>query len=135
MRPLILILQKSSSRTRRLRSPAATGLPIGRGWLQPAAMTDAIWRGDVKTVRKLVLKDPRLLHESARGVPDCNWGPPMSYAANIGQDAIIALLREMGAEDLQHAFDRACLQGQIETARRLHRYGRASDCRLRDGTM
>ncbi len=86
-------------------------------------MTDAIWRGDVKTVRKLVLKDPRLLHESARGVADCNWGPPMSYAANVGQDAIIALLREMGAEDLQHAFDRACLQGQIDTARRLHVMG------------
>ena len=43
----------------------------------------------------------------------------MSYAANIGQDAIIAMLREMGANDVQHAFDRACLQGQLETARRL----------------
>ncbi|HSY03222.1 MAG TPA: hypothetical protein VK819_13745, partial [Acidobacteriaceae bacterium] len=86
-------------------------------------MTDAIWRGDVDTVRTLVLKDPRLLHESARGTAECNWGPPMSYAANIGQDAIIAMLREMGAEDLQHAFDRACLQGQIETARRLQTMG------------
>jgi ankyrin repeat protein len=86
-------------------------------------MTDAIWRGDAETVRSLVLKDPRLLHESARGVADSNWGPPMSYAANVGQDAIIAMLREMGAEDLQHAFDRACLQGKIETARHLHRMG------------
>jgi hypothetical protein len=86
-------------------------------------MTDAIWRGDVDTVRKLVLKDPRLLHESARGVADSNWGPPMSYAANVGQDAIIAMLRGMGAADLQHAFDRACLQGQLETARRLHAMG------------
>ena len=86
-------------------------------------MTDAIWRGDVEAVRALVLKYPRLLHESARGVPDSNWGPPMSYAANVGQDAIIAMLRALGAEDLQHAFDRACLQGQIETARRLHAMG------------
>jgi ankyrin repeat protein len=86
-------------------------------------MTDAIWRGDADTVRALVLKDPRLLHESARGVADSNWGPPMSYAANVGQDGIIAMLREMGAEDLQHAFDRACLQGQIETARRLYAMG------------
>ncbi len=86
-------------------------------------MTDAIWRGDADTVRKLVLKDPRLLREAARGVADRNWGPPMSYAANVGQDAIIAMLREMGAEDVQHAFDRACLQGQIETARRLHAMG------------
>jgi hypothetical protein len=86
-------------------------------------MTDAIWSGDADAVRRLVLKDPRLLHESARGVADSNWGPPMSYAANVGQDKIITLLREMGAEDLQHAFDRACLQGQIETARRLHGMG------------
>ena len=86
-------------------------------------MTDAIWRGDDETVRALIRKDPRLLREAARGVPDSNWGPPMSYAANIGQDAIIAMLREMGAEDLQHAFDRACLQGQIETARHLHKMG------------
>ncbi|HSY93299.1 MAG TPA: hypothetical protein VK812_18195 [Candidatus Binatus sp.] len=86
-------------------------------------MTEAIWRGDAETVRKLVLKDPRLLHESARGVADSNWGPPMSYAANVGQDGIIAMLRELGAEDLQHAFDRACLQGQIKTARRLHAMG------------
>jgi ankyrin repeat protein len=86
-------------------------------------MTDAIWQGDVETVRALVLKDPQLLHEAARGIADSNWGPPMSYAANVGQDAIIAMLREMGAEDLQHAFDRACLQGQIETARRLHAMG------------
>jgi hypothetical protein len=86
-------------------------------------MTDAIWRGDADTVRALVLKDPRLLEESARGVADCNWGPPMSYAANVGEDGIIAMLREMGAQDLQHAFDRACLQGQIETARRLHGMG------------
>jgi ankyrin repeat protein len=86
-------------------------------------MTDAIWRGDAGIVRQLVRKDPRLLDESARGVADSNWGPPMSYAANVGQNEIIALLREMGAADLQHAFDRACLQGQLETARRVHAMG------------
>jgi hypothetical protein len=86
-------------------------------------LTDAIWRGDADIVRQLVRKDPRLLDESACGVADSNWGPPMSYAANVGQNEIIALLREMGAADLQHAFDRACLQGQLETARRLHAMG------------
>ena len=99
------------------------GLPNWPRLVTVCRMTDAIWRGDVDTVRKLVLKDPRLLHESARGVADSNWGPPMSYAANVGQDAIITMLREMGAKDLQHAFDRACLQGQIETARRLQAMG------------
>jgi ankyrin repeat protein len=99
------------------------GLPSWPRLVTACRMTDAIWRDDADSVRELVLKDPRLLHESARGVADSNWGPPMSYAANVGQDGIIAMLREMGANDLQHAFDRACLQGQIETARRLHMMG------------
>jgi ankyrin repeat protein len=99
------------------------GLPSWPRLVTACHMTDAIWRGDTDAVRKLVLKDPRLLHEGARGVADSNWGPPMSYAANVGQDEIIVMLREMGATDLQHAFDRACLQGQIETARRLYAMG------------
>ena len=86
-------------------------------------MTDAIWRGDVETVRELVTKNPKLLHESATGVPESNWGPPMTYAANIGQDAIIQLLHEFGAVDVQPAFSRACLQGKIETARLLQAMG------------
>ncbi len=99
------------------------GLPNWPRLVTACRMTDAIWRGDVNAVRALVLKDPKLLQEAARGVADCNWGPPMSYAANVGQDAIIQMLRDLGATDLQHAFDRACLQGQIETARQLHRMG------------
>jgi hypothetical protein len=99
------------------------GLPSWPRLVTACRMIDAIWRGDVDAVRVRVRKDPRLLHENANGMPDSNWGPPMSYAANVGQDAIIAMLREMGAEDLQHAFDRACLQGQIETARRLQTMG------------
>ena len=99
------------------------GLPSWPRLVIACLMTDAIWRGDIETVRELILKDPRLLYESARGQPDSNWGPPMSYAANIGQDAIVQLLRELGATDLQHAFDRACLQGRIATARKLYAMG------------
>jgi len=86
-------------------------------------MIDGIWRGDVDVVRQLVVKDPKLLEESATGIPDSNWGPPMSYAANVGQDAIIQMLHEVGATDVQHAFSRACLQGKVETARRLQALG------------
>ena len=86
-------------------------------------MIDGIWRGDVDAVRQLVVKDPKLLEESATGIPDSNWGPPMTYAANVGQDAIIQMLHEVGARDVQHAFSRACLQGKIETARRLQAMG------------
>ncbi len=85
-------------------------------------MTDAIWRDDVEVVRELVAAHPELLFESARG-NDSNWGPPMSYAANLGRDRIIAMLAERGAKDVQHAFDRACLQGRLETARRLFAMG------------
>jgi hypothetical protein len=86
-------------------------------------LIDAIWRDDLESVRALVLKHPPLLHEMARGTKSCNWGPPMSYAANLGRDRIIELLRGLGAADLQHAFDRAALQGRLDTARRLHAMG------------
>lgn len=98
------------------------GVPSWPRIVQACQMTDAIWRGDTETVRALILKHPNLLHEDARGVKS-NWGPPMSYAANLGRNEIITMLRGMGAEDLQHAFDRAALQGRIETARRLHAMG------------
>lgn len=86
-------------------------------------ITDAICRDDADTVRDLVARRPELLSESARGVPGCNWGPPMSYAANLGRGRIVAMLRELGAADLEFAFDRACLQGQLDTARQLHALG------------
>ncbi len=98
------------------------GLPSWPRLVLACRMTDAIWRDDADTVRELVLQHPRLLHEDARGVKG-NWGPPMSYAANLGRDRIIAMLRELGAADLQFAFDRACLQGRIDTARRLYAMG------------
>jgi hypothetical protein len=95
------------------------GLP---GWPRlviACKMTSAIWHDDIDTVRTLVRKHPQLLQEHARGTKGCNWGPPMSFAANLGRDRIIAMLRGMGAEDVQFAFERACLQGKIGTARQL----------------
>jgi len=99
------------------------GLPSWPRLVTACHMIDAIWRGDVEKVRQLVLKNPELLRESASGLPHSNWGPPMSYAANLGQNGIIEMLRSLGADDVQHAFERACLQGQIETARQLHAMG------------
>ena len=95
------------------------GLPSWPRLVTACRMTDAIWRGDVEAVRALVLRDPRLLEEDVRGV-EGNWGPPLSYAANVGQDAMIEMLRGLGADDLEYAFGRACLQGHIGTARKLH---------------
>ena len=83
-------------------------------------LIDAIWRDDVDAVRDLVLKHPNLIHEYAAGRIS-NWGRPLGYAANLGRDRIIEILHDMGATDLEHALGRATLQGQIDTARRLHR--------------
>jgi hypothetical protein len=82
-------------------------------------LIDAIWRDDLQAVRTLVVKHPQLLHEHAT-IRDSNWGPPMSYAANLGRDEIIALLHQLGATDLEWALGRATLQGKIGTARKLH---------------
>jgi hypothetical protein len=58
-------------------------------------LIDAIWCDDVETVRELMLKHPHLLHENV-GIRNNNWGPPMSYAANLGRDRIIEMLHELG---------------------------------------
>jgi hypothetical protein len=95
------------------------GVPSWPRLVIACKMTHAIWRDDIDTVRTLVRKRPELVREHARGTQSCNWGPPMSFAANLGRDRIIAMLRGMGAEDMQHAYGRAVLQGQIDTARQL----------------
>jgi hypothetical protein len=94
------------------------GLPSWPRLVTACRMTDAIRRDDIATVRALVRQDPRLLHEDARGVKG-NWGPPMSFAANLGKERIIAMLRGMGAEDVQFAFGRAVLRGKVDAARQL----------------
>lgn len=83
-------------------------------------MVDAIWRDDIETVRDLVTRNPQMLHEPALIRKNSNWGPPLSYAANVGRDRIIQLLHALGATDLMYALNRASLQGKIGTARMLH---------------
>jgi ankyrin repeat protein len=89
--------------------------------VQACELIDAIWRDDLKAVERLVTKQPELIHENARGTRSCNWGPPLSYAANLGRNRIIELLHDRGATDLEHAIDRATLQSKIDTARMLHK--------------
>ncbi len=80
----------------------------------------AIHHDDHAQVLQILRDHPPLLHLHVRGG---NWGPPMSYAANLGRLELIKAIAELGARDFQHAFDRALLQGKIETARWLHRRG------------
>ena len=88
--------------------------------VQACQLVDAIWRDDVAGVRNMVLEHPQLIKEMARGTKECNWGPPMSYAANLGRDQIIRMLHDLGATDHARALDRAALQSKIETARMIH---------------
>ena len=82
-------------------------------------LVDAIWRDDLKGVQALIDAHPSLLHEDALIRTSSNWGPPMTYAANLGRNRIITWLRAQGAKDIDSAMDRAVLQGQIDTARML----------------
>jgi hypothetical protein len=47
----------------------------------------------------------------------------MSHAANMGLLDIVKVIAALGAKDFQHAFDRALLHGDIETAKWLHEQG------------
>lgn len=87
--------------------------------VQGVQLVDAIWCDDIATVRRLVTSNPRLIHEDAL-VRKSNWGPPMSYAANLGRDEIIRMLHSLGATDLESALQRAALQSQVRTAKLLH---------------
>src|SRR5215510_9315401 len=83
-------------------------------------LADAIWRDDLESVRALVTRNPSLVHEDVLIRTDSNWGPPMTYAANLGRDAIIRLLHSHGARDLEPAAGRAALQGKVDTARMIY---------------
>jgi len=88
--------------------------------VQAVELVDAIWRDDLEAVEALVTRNPHLIHEQALIRLDSNWGPPLTYAANLGRDRIIRMLHRRGATDLETAMDRAALQGKVGTALMLH---------------
>ena len=96
-------------------------------------LADAIWRDDLDTVRALMTSDAALIREHVLIRTDSNWGPPMSYAANLGRDRIIRMLHELGATDLESAAGRAALQGETETVRMI--YDLAGHPSLDSGTL
>jgi len=101
--------------------------------VQAVQLAAAIWRDDLDLVRGLLKRNPNLVHENVLLRTDSNWGPPMTYAANLGRDRIIQLLHELGATDLESAAGRAALQGKVGTARML--YEMAGRPPLPDGAL
>jgi hypothetical protein len=83
-------------------------------------LADAIWRDDADTVGVLITSNSALIHEHVLIRTDSNWGPPMTYAANLGRDRIIRLLHSHGARDLEPAAGRAALQGRADTVRMIY---------------
>ena len=88
--------------------------------IQAVQLADAIWRDDLETVRDLIERNPALIREHVLVPTDSNWGPPMSYAANLGRDEIIRFLHSQGAKDLELAAGRAALQGKTDTVRMIY---------------
>jgi hypothetical protein len=84
------------------------------------ALAVAIRADDLATAVRLVQEQPQLLHLP---LVSGNWGPPMSHAANLGRLAAVKAMAGMGAQDFQHAFGRAVLQGHIDCARWLLEHG------------
>jgi ankyrin repeat protein len=84
------------------------------------ALDAAIRTDDRDAAVQLIQANPQLLHIP---VWSGNWGPPMSHAANLGRLEIIKAMAALGAQDFQHAFDRAVLQGRIDCARWLLAHG------------
>jgi hypothetical protein len=83
-------------------------------------LADAIWRDDIEAVRALITRNPSLIHENVLLREDSHWGPPMSYAANLGRSDMIRFLHSQGAKDFEHAAGRAALQSKPDTVRLIY---------------
>jgi len=88
--------------------------------VQAVKLADAIWCDDIDRVRELITQNPSLIREDVLIRTDSNWGPPMTYAANLGRDRIIRMLYDHSARDLESAAGRAALQGKVDTVHLVH---------------
>ena len=88
--------------------------------VQAIQLAEAIWRDDSDEVLALVTRTPDLVREHVLIRTDSGWGPPMTFAANLGRDRLIRLLHERGAKDHESAAGRAAVQGKPDTVRLIH---------------
>ena len=88
--------------------------------VEAVRLANAIWQDDLDVVRELITRNPALIREHVLVFAGSNWGPPMSYAANLGRNDIIRLLYDRGARDLEFAAGRAALQGKVDTVRMIY---------------
>lgn len=79
-----------------------------------ASLELALRAGDREQALRILRERPELLHLPVRSG---NWGPPMTFAANLGRLDVMQAIAGLGAQDFQTALERAVLQGKIECAR------------------
>ncbi len=77
-------------------------------------LEEAILGGDGAAVEKLIGAHPDLLNANVRAR---NSGPPLSFAANEGQLEVVKVLLRFAPSNLEHAFNRANLQGHLDISR------------------
>ncbi len=75
-----------------------------------------IKQGDQRATAEFLRNHPKQIEPANAVLADAQFALARSYR-------IISMLRDLGAEDIQFAFDRACLQGQLDTARLLYSMG------------
>jgi ankyrin repeat protein len=93
-----------------------------RSWTrlaQAVRLSEALWAGDADAVEALLDAAPRLATDDVR-IRRSNWGPPLSYAATLGQLGIVERLLARGIAPTPYALDRAILTGHLDVAARLH---------------
>lgn len=74
--------------------------------MRAAELCRAIHAEDLDEIARLVSRHPEMLSENLRG-EDSNWGPPLSFAANLGRQRAAERLLELGSKDISHACARA----------------------------
>ena len=85
--------------------------------VQAVQLAHAIWRDDIERVRALLASNSALIHDHVLIRTDSGWGPPITFAANLGHYRTIRLLYDLGARDLESAAGRLhCRAGPTRCA-------------------
>ena len=85
---------------------------------------EAIWNDQAESVVQMMLANPELVGQNARGTEgEDNWGPPISYAATTGALNVVKSLIPLDPNNIDRALARASLKGHLEVANALRKSG------------
>ncbi|TDF34591.1 ankyrin repeat domain-containing protein [Alteromonadaceae bacterium M269] len=87
-----------------------------------AELVNAIRTDNAEQVISLIRKHPKLLSENVFGQRS-NWGPPLAVAAQLDTPKVFKVLVSLEGQNIDFAFSRAVLQGNVAQARQLFEKG------------